>query len=426
MEQNLNNRLDCLFKHFDPSLVNSQSFLDLFILLVYFPIGICLLVIRLVLLTVLGLLAVLFPQLKQSPYFIRYVCISFGLHTKLQNQKLTDSIQLFISNHITCFDFLSLKSVVYNLNFIQECQSVIYESKSIFNSIVNFYLSILQFKKANNEDFYQTKSNYPCLYFPEQTCTNGKCYLLKFDLFPFDLENVQTIQPVCLKVTRPLLPLSVNYVFTNDFLNFLLTLFCPITFYNVFFLDLQYKKDLATSELFAQHVRQLIASKLELQMSESSFMDLKHIWLDYKKELNAAPKVNLLNRNSSSMSFSDISKLALQIKEILPHVSYDIIQQHIRNSSTLDIDTVIESILDSTNSTEPLQQDSELLPQFSRSISTPTVVNNSKPTFQTSKSVIQLETKPKPVNQFKSYEERKFDLLNEARKRYLAKNPVFY
>ena len=49
---------------------------------------------------------------------------------------------------------------------------------------------------------------------------------------------------------------------------------------------------------------------------------------------------------NNSMSFSDISKLALQIKDILPHASYELIQRHIYAAPTLDIDTVLASILD--------------------------------------------------------------------------------
>jgi hypothetical protein len=124
------------------------------------------------------------------------------------------------------------------------------------------------------------------------------------------------------------------------------------------------------------------------------------------------------------MSFADISRLALQVREILPDASYETIQHHIRHSSTLDIDTVIASILDAgaeqpTASSTSESSQSAAAAAYARTNSTPQLSHQppSGRVLQTSKSVGGRLS-------HKSYEEKKFELLNETRKRYLAKQNI--
>jgi hypothetical protein len=132
----------------------------------------------------------------------------------------------------------------------------------------------------------------------------------------------------------------------------------------------------------------------------------------------------------SKMSFTDTSKLALQIKDILPNASYELIQRHIQAAPTLDIDTVLASILDdeqlnaeeedsASNSNNNL---GDLLNSRAASFaaSTSTSSNSSPLHHGGTKSTSALRS---ATNRFKSYEERKFELLNDARRRFLSKNP---
>lgn len=124
------------------------------------------------------------------------------------------------------------------------------------------------------------------------------------------------------------------------------------------------------------------------------------------------------------MSFNDTSRLALQIKDILPHASYELIQRHITAAPTLDIDTVLASILDD----ERLHEDNEeqAATALRSSMSSPILqsVNfDSNPKSTDLKTSPSTTTPKKQPIRPKSYEERKFDLLNEARRRYLLKNP---
>ena len=131
------------------------------------------------------------------------------------------------------------------------------------------------------------------------------------------------------------------------------------------------------------------------------------------------------------MSFTDTSKLALQIKDILPNASYELIQRHIQAAPTLDIDTVLASILDdeqlnaeeedsaaNNNNNRP----GDLLNSRAASFAATTSTSSNSPSLHHggTKSTSALRS---ATNRFKSYEERKFELLNEARRRFLSKNP---
>ena len=113
----------------------------------------------------------------------------------------------------------------------------------------------------------------------------------------------------------------------------------------------------------------------------------------HNPEHSEAKSKNELN----NVSFSDVSKIALVIKEILPETSFEVIKEHILKASSIDVDTIMTSILDSNNS-----------------------ANAPSTSLNTS-------SKPQPTSaaahpQHLSYEKRKFILLNEARQRYLAKH----
>lgn len=132
----------------------------------------------------------------------------------------------------------------------------------------------------------------------------------------------------------------------------------------------------------------------------------------------------------SKMSFTDTSKLALQIKDILPNASYELIQRHIQAAPTLDIDTVLASILDdeqlnaeeedSTSNSNNNPGDLLNSRAASFAASTSTSSNSSPLHHGGTKSTSALRH---ATNRFKSYEERKFELLNDARRRFLIKNP---
>ena len=398
--------------------------LSVLMLLLYFPIGSLLVLLRISIILILNIIFHFKPNLKSNNHFIKLTCCFMGIHTifKDDESKTDDesNLKILISNHISCLDLFSIKTLYNKCNAAYSHvhsnrnldASLSNQTTSLSRYFENFFCNI--FYDSNlmeNENYSRNKSNYPLVYFPELMATNGKYGLLRFDIKPFDLEvsgSNLVYKPICLNVRRPFIPLSVNYMYSNNFTNIVFTLFSPVTLYEVYLLKTETKGENESSEQFSERIRNLISEKLKLNvLTEMNFTNFQIIWSNYQAErkqvaaasVSVSTRVRTSTSNSSnySMGFDDISGIALHIKEILPDVSYEIIQSHIRSSSTLDIDTVIASILDSTHTST--------IPS-----------NNTAPTNVSTKKEFNKQ------NSFKNYEERKFDLINEARKRYLAKN----
>ena len=352
---------------------------------------------------------------------IRFVCNCMGIHAKTESvrpkeaeQPQSHRLKIYVSNHVTCLDYFSIKSVINQCKCVNIHQSNrILDDASAQNSCLETY--VCEFFRETNPEL-KNKADYPLVCFPELMTTNGKQGLLKFDTKPFDLEindSQLVYQPVCLRVTRPYFPLSVNSFNSTNFTNILLTLFSPVTVYELTILGEQTKTTDETSEQLAERIRTLISNELKLTVfTDMNFANFQLVWRNFQAESkqSQAPASGASSQQDYSMSFSDISRLALQIKEILPDVSYEVIQSHIRLSSTLDIDTVIASILDAS-SIDTISLDAR-----------PVSVQTSQPTSSLLSTSSAKERNLK--NSFSTYEERKFYLINEARKRYLDKNKI--
>ena len=454
---NSNESIGLILKYFDKSIYKSDL-ISIIQLISYIPIGLVLVIIRLFLVLVLNVIFYLKPDLKTNSYFIRYTCICLGIHTRYISENTTPTydangddkqIKVYISNHVTCLDYFSIKSVFNNSNYVDyySKRSLVYRKNNNFlNDLLSpMFIGLLEMprKKNEREDLFRNKENYPFIFFPELMATNGSYGLLKFDVRPFEASfdgsnanNNLIIQPICLNINRPVIPFSANYLYSNDLINILLTLFCPLTIYDLVLLKEETRKPNESAEQFAERLRALMSSKLSLKnINQLSHSDLVDTWNNFVRE--ERQRLNLprtysnssvgstLSRNNSEnqMSFSDISKLALQIKDILPDVSFETIQSHVRSSTTLDIDTVIASILDEISnqaaSEDMGSQASEILTRVNSAPSnlTPSL-SSSPPKLSASRSFKSFAT-----SSFCSFEERKFALLNEARQRYLAKHP---
>lgn len=171
------------------------------------------------------------------------------------------------------------------------------------------------------------------------------------------------------------------------------------------FFQEQFPNEHETSEYFADRIQKTIASGLSLVCSNIDHESIRQTWLDYKKSLQEQheqeEQLNFTNRQSES--FSDISRVITQVQNVLPNISNEIVREHVQLTSSNDIDTIITSILDSGVSLE-----------------SPPVTD-----FKIVKKSQEIKTlKKTPVKgTFQNYETRKFNLLNDARKRYFAKNP---
>ncbi len=397
------------------------NFISTLMLIIYFPLGVLIMLLRFVLMCLLYLCVFLVPSLQYNLVFVRLVSLTVGVFSVCvysnKQSLLKKTNKIFASNHVTCLDYLAIKCGAVDSNYSEQTQNRslnnINETSKFCSRISLFFTGILHLNQSINKS---SKSNF--IYFPESIATNGSNALLMFDSNPFELsDSTYSCVPVCLRVQRfSLLPFSINYIHSNDLVNVFLSMFLPYTVYKIEFLPEQCINENETSKQFAERIRTTIADHLHLTRSDLSHEGLRQIFLNYKQYLaneHRRQQQNETNRRiqnstirrDNSISFGDISRVALQIKDILPDVSFEMIKHHINLSASLDIDTLIASILDSNEPTVPVSSNG---------------LNN-----QANVSVgasVQSNVKLTSKITYKSYEERKFNLLNEARQRYLSKH----
>ena len=416
-ESDLNRNL-ILVKNLYDDYFFQADLVQLLKLIIYSPFGLILVITRIFLLLLVNLILNIWPTLRHSKLIIGVSCAALGLRVKNEtNTEPNDNkFKVYISNHVSKFDYLAIKSIVSNSNYFE------HKKKKILS---NFFYKILQVNEPKeNSELYTNKAFFPLIFFPEGESTNGRYGILKFDPKPFDIisegfkQSPIQVVPVCIKVERNFLPFSVNYIYSGDLTNILINLFLPYTEYNVSFLNEEVKNLNESIEGFGERVRTSIRNKMGVRSCDLTAENLKAIKREIERiNQDEAFKSEPVMQQPQTMSFADISPLALRIKDILPEVSFETIRHHITQSSSLDIDTIIAMILDSNelDGTQPSTSNQSI----SRSMSVPVeMIERTSSTSSNSKAY----NRASSMSAIKSFEERKFLLLNDARQRYLAKN----
>ena len=409
---------------------HEKNFVSTLTLIVYLPVGILLMLLRFIVICLLYVCVHVAPSLQNNSVFVRFVSLTLGVFsvcTYYNRQSIAKkSNKIYASNHVTCLDYVAIKCGAIDTSY-NENHSFNRSVNNDYSRVSMFFTKILQ----QNQSVKSNKLNF--IYFPESMATNGCHALLRFDFNLFEMpDSSYSCVPVCVRVHRPLFAFSVNYIHSNDLVNTLLSLFLPFTVYKVDFLSEQFVNENETSKQFAERVRVTIASHLKVNRSDLSHEGLRQMFLNYRQHLaneqrqrqheinrRGQQTASSRRRRDDSVSFADISRVAFQIKDVLPDVSFDTIKHHINVSASLDIDTLIASILDANESNSA----HAAAVAYSTSSITSTPQNNQKPsTSSSSTNSSQTNAKSNTKNTYISYEERKFALLNEARQRYLSKH----
>lgn len=284
---------------------------NLLITALYCPIGIIILTLRLVILSILYILLYFNANLSNNVNFPKILCKIIGIQIELNdNNKILAKFdelikdknkRLFIiSNHISIFDFLAIKLVFPNVNFINRRelnQFLIIKGSNIYRSLNN-------------------ARNHPLVYFPEQMRTNGQYGLVKFDFGDLEIsENLKFIF-IGLRIQSKYALFDQNYWF-----NCLLCLFLPSLTFNV---------NLINDELTANTTEEL-AEKSQKEISLSlGLVPTKYSHKDFLPQPPADPYIQMINR----------------IHEILPQVSHEQIRHYLIESKLTDIDTIVVNLLE--------------------------------------------------------------------------------
>jgi malonyl CoA-acyl carrier protein transacylase/phosphoglycolate phosphatase-like HAD superfamily hydrolase/1-acyl-sn-glycerol-3-phosphate acyltransferase len=228
--------------------------------IIYIPLGILLLLVRLPLFFAWQLLGHSIPlsPVTSKIYFKFFQVITggvvkisgHGVYNKLANAKI------IVCNHISTLDSNYWMSV---------CQSSVVVREGVAMSPV--YKLSMRAKNAfvvNSKDFFGiltnrlTEGKMPVLVFPEGATTSGRVGLLRFSPLVFSLE--QSILPVALSINTPF-PIALTKIKQGFMIDLLWVLFIPYKIYSFKILGFQSKKNDESAIDFADRVQYLIANE---------------------------------------------------------------------------------------------------------------------------------------------------------------------
>ncbi|XP_076018927.1 lipid droplet-regulating VLDL assembly factor AUP1 [Genypterus blacodes] len=383
------------------------------LLLIYFPVGLCLMLIRIFVGVHVFLVSCALPECFVRRFIVRTMCSVLGMHVRQQNPRSRDvNAKLYICNHVTEFD--------HNIiNLLTPCNTPQLEGSTGF---VCWARGFMEMPAASGrgavgeslQSYCSTEGTLPLLLFPEEDTTNGRVGLLKFSSWPFSL--MESIQPVALRVTRPLIALSTP---DSSWLTELLwTFFAPCTVYHVSWLPAVSRQDTESDQEFANKVQELLACELGLVSTKITKADkAEHI----KRKRHAVPQTPAAVRpgsirlgfmvQSSAAEEHRISRMAQQVKDVLPHVPLNVITKDLEKTNC--VDTTITNLLE--NKEEPQMEDSGT---STFGLSTNTYSSGPAPTIKPAAKSFGKS----PTDRHLSLQERKEALYNFARRRYIEKH----
>ncbi|XP_042322930.1 lipid droplet-regulating VLDL assembly factor AUP1 [Sceloporus undulatus] len=324
---------------FDANRLPSDGLLALSLLL-YAPVGLCLLLLRLFVGLHVFLVSCALPDSAPRRFAVRVMFGVLGLLVRQsgaprQGQR-APCAGLLVANHVTPFD--------HNvLGLLLSCAAPVLNGASGFLCWSRGFLEVgatesraelLESLKA----YSSQGGSPPLLLFPEETTTNGRVGLLRFSTWAFSI--LDTVQPVALQVQRPFV--TVNVADASWVTELLWTFFVPFTVYQVRWLPPVSKQAEETRDQFALRVQELLASELGLVSTRLTAADKA----EYMKRLRHSPRVSFSSpalshqsRASHSVAATEdvrLVGLAQRVKEVLPHVPLAVICNDLAQTNCVD------------------------------------------------------------------------------------------
>ncbi|XP_018525267.1 lipid droplet-regulating VLDL assembly factor AUP1 [Lates calcarifer] len=385
----------------------------LLLLLIYSPVGICLMLIRIFIGIHVFLVSCALPESFVRRFIVRVMCSVLGMHVRQKNPRSRDkNTKLYICNHVTDFD--------HNvINLLTPCNTPQLEGSKGFVCWARGFMEIHstsgQGAIESLQRYCSTEGTAPLLLFPEEDTTNGCAGLLKFSSWPFSLTD--SIQPVALRVTRPLIALTTPE--SSWLMDLLWTFFAPCTVYHVSWLPPVSRQDGESTQEFANKVQELLAGELGLVSTKITKADkAEHI----KRKRHTVPQTSTSVRPGSiglgfmvqSLGTDDhrIAKMAQQVKDVLPHVPLNVIATDLAKTNC--VDTTITNLLENK---EESPMEASGTSTFGPSKISP-YSSGSAPTIKPAAKSFGKS----PADRHLSLQERKEALYNFARRRYIEKH----
>ncbi|XP_050536031.1 lipid droplet-regulating VLDL assembly factor AUP1-like [Daktulosphaira vitifoliae] len=372
-----------------------QSSSELIGVIIYFPFGVILAVIRaFIALNALCLTIISsnYPRLRRP--LLRIMCGVLGLIVVEKKNSVPKKSQVIVSNHLSIFDHIALYLVTDSFT----------PTKKLSGSSALFFglLSLLNNDNVASESsiikqFLSTGKSL--LLFPEGTTTNGKYALLKFATSTSII--CDKLQPIVITIKRPYLSnINFSVLGCSQFTEIFWFFFVPFTKFEYKILPVVERLKDDSNETMMSRVEIAISQELKISTSNFTKSDKAEFEKKYLLELsNERKRCNKQLSSDNTEEDPDIVRMALQVSDVLPYVPNNVIIANLKRTRSVDI--TITNILDGTVKYIPLKQPSR----------------EQKPVV-----------KKIEYNNFEvaSFVERKAKLIDEARKRYIKKHGLHH
>nr|XP_020751332.1 ancient ubiquitous protein 1 isoform X1 [Odocoileus virginianus texanus] len=381
---------------FDSHRLPGDGFL-LLALLLYAPVGFCLLVLRLFLGIHVFLVSCALPDSVLRRFVVRTMCAVLGLVARQEDSGLRDHrVRVLISNHVTPFDH-NIVNLLTSCSTVssggsRECHGVapwgpaqgaplrvrlslgdqkIPLPRPRFSTHMSVFLTsrhsfFLAFSPSGSQPLLNSPPSFVCwsrgfmemdgqgelveslkrfcastrlpptplLLFPEEEATNGREGLLRFSSWPFSIQDV--VQPLTLRVQRPLVSVTVSDASWVSEL--LWSLFVPFTVYQVRWLRPVHRQLGEGSEEFALRVQQLVAKELGQTGTRLTPADkAEHMKRQRHPRLRPQSAQSSFPHSPGPSPDVHLASLAQRVKEVLPHVPLGVIQRDLARTGCVDL-----------------------------------------------------------------------------------------
>lgn len=402
--------------------------LVLLLLLLYTPVGLCLMLLRIFIGVHVFLVSCALPDSLLRRSIVRIMCSVLGLHVRQNNPRSRDKhVKLYVCNHVTQFD--------HNIiNLLTSCNTPMLEGSAGFVCWARGFME-LGAVAENRTELVGTLERYcstpgapPLLLFPEEDTTNGRAGLLKFSWWPFSVTD--SVQPVAMLVQRPFL--AVTTPESSWLTELLWTFFVPFTVYHVRWLSPMSKQEGESHQDFANKVQEFLATELGVVSTQITKADKaehikrkKHTALQTAStNLAARPRTTPRGFMSPSSGAEDprVVRMAQQVKDVLPDIPLSVITRDLLRTNCVDttITNLLERTEDYPTETSSSSASGSLRQQPSSSSSSSSSQAAAAP-IPTIKPAAKSFGKS-PVDRHMSLQERKEALYEYARRRYIEKH----
>ncbi|XP_044130548.1 lipid droplet-regulating VLDL assembly factor AUP1 [Bufo gargarizans] len=360
------------------------------LLLLYAPLGLCLFLLRLFIGAHVFLVSCVLPDCAIRRFLVRVMCSVLGVIVS-QSGEPDRALKIFVSNHFTFID--------HNvLSLLTSCSTPSVSCPPGFLCWARGFLELgapgsqTQLQESLKHFLSQTGSS-PLLLFPEEETTNGRAGLLHFSSWAFSLSD--SVQPVALRVSRPLVSVAVPG--SPWCVELFWTLFSLYTVYHVRWLLPVYRSPRESDKDFASRVQKLLAHSLGVHGTKHTAADRAEHMKRRRKEPPPRSRHNPPTASTAS------SHMAQRVKEVLPQVPLSVIHQDL--ALTGCVDATITNLIEGRVPYEPEAESA----------------GSEAPGCTASNKLIPRGFARRPEDRHLSLQERKEALYDCARRRYLEK-----